>query len=97
MFLAMDDPLRDPSETPAYIDLSDLVFQYLYTTEMCFKVLAKGFILNKNSYMRDPWNILDITIIFSGFLSIYLKGKGGNLSVLRSFRVIRPLRTVSSI
>ena len=64
---------------------------------MVFKVLAKGFILNKNSYMRDPWNILDITIIISGFLSLYLQGKGGNISVLRSFRVIRPLRTISNI
>lgn len=23
LFLAMDDPLRDPSETPAYIDIAD--------------------------------------------------------------------------
>lgn len=26
LFLAMDDPLRDPSETPAYLDIADQVF-----------------------------------------------------------------------
>ena len=64
---------------------------------MVCKVMSLGFILNERSYLRDPWNILDFTIITSGFLSMFLKGKGGNLQVLRSFRVIRPLRTISSI
>lgn len=64
---------------------------------MVCKVVSLGFILNERSYLRDAWNILDFTIITSGFLSMFLQGKGGNLSVLRSFRVIRPLRTISSI
>ena len=46
---------------------------------MVCKVMSLGFILNERSYLRDPWNILDFTIITSGFLSMFLKGKGGNL------------------
>ena len=62
-----------------------------------FKVVAMGFILNEGSYLRDSWNILDFIIIFSGYVGMILAGSGLNLSVLRSFRVIRPLRTISSI
>ena len=62
-----------------------------------FKVVSMGFILNEGSYLRDSWNILDFIIISSGYLGMILAGSGVNLSVLRSFRVVRPLRTISSI
>lgn len=97
LFLAMDNPLRDPSETPAFMNVADDIFQYMYTIEMFFKILSMGFIWNKGSYLRDAWNILDFTIIASGYVGIFLSGSGANLSVLRSFRVIRPLRTISSV
>ncbi len=97
LFLAMDDPLRDPSETPAFMNVADDIFQYLYTVEMVVKIVSLGFILNDGSYLRDAWNILDFVIIASGYLGMFLQGSGVNLSVLRSFRVIRPLRTISSI
>jgi Ion transport protein len=64
---------------------------------MVVKISSLGFILNQGSYLRDAWNILDFVIIFSGYLSIFLQGSGVNLSALRSFRVIRPLRTISSV
>ncbi len=97
LFLAMDDPLRDPSETPAFMTAADDVFQYLYTIEMVVKIVSLGFILNQGSYLRDAWNILDFVIIASGYMSMFLQGSGVNLSALRSFRVIRPLRTISSV
>ena len=60
------------------------------------KIAAMGFIWNKHSYLRDSWNILDFVIVVSGYVGMMFQG-GTNLSVLRSFRVIRPLRTISSI
>jgi len=64
---------------------------------MVLKILALGFIWNKGSYLRDSWNILDFIIVMSGYVGYLFQGGGANLSVLRSFRVIRPLRTISSI
>lgn len=64
---------------------------------MCMKILGYGFIFNKGAYLRDAWNVLDFVIVISGYISMILSGGGVNLSVLRSFRVIRPLRTISSI
>ena len=95
LFLALDDPL---STTPAvYAAYSENIFQALYTVEMILKIAAMGFMFNKGAYLRDSWNILDCIIVSSGYAGMLLDGKGANLSVLRSFRVIRPLRTISSI
>ena len=64
---------------------------------MIVKIVSMGFIFNQRSYLRDAWNILDFIIIASGYMSMFLEGSGVNLSALRSFRVIRPLRTISSV
>ena len=72
IFLAMDDPLRDPSETPAFMGVADDIFQYLYTIEMVVKIVSLGFICNSGSYLRDAWNILDFVIIASGYMSMFL-------------------------
>ena len=65
---------------------------------MSLKIFALGFILNKNSYLRNYWNILDFTIIVFAYLPrIFPSNKGIDLTVLRSLRVLRPLRTISSI
>jgi hypothetical protein len=64
---------------------------------MVVKIVSLGFLLNEGSYLRDAWNILDFVIIASGYMGMFLQGSGVNLSALRSFRVIRPLRTISSV
>src|SRR3569833_2903900 len=63
---------------------------------MLLKISALGFMLNRGSYLRDAWNILDFVIVVSGYLPYFIKG-GANISALRSFRVLRPLRTISGI
>lgn len=37
---------------------------------MILKILGLGFIFNKGAYLRDPWNILDFTIVMSAYLTI---------------------------
>ena len=79
MFLAMEDPTRDPSLTPQYMIVANNLFQYLYTVEMFFKIVSLGFVLGKGTYLRDPWNILDFTIVSSGYIDILMAGSGVNL------------------
>ena len=73
--------------------ISRFVFLGIYTTEMVIKVLAKGFILNNYTYLRNPWNWLDFLVISSGYLTSFIDM--GNLAGLRTFRVLRALKTVS--
>ena len=60
---------------------------------MIIKSIAKGFILNKYTYLRNPWNWLDFVVITSGYATIGMDV--GNLAGLRTFRVLRALKTVS--
>lgn len=83
VFLAM-------SET---VDEVEYVFLAMYTTEMVVKIIAKGFLLNKYTYLRNPWNWLDFVVISSGYATMSFEF--GNLAGLRTFRVLRALKTVS--
>ncbi|CAG9133928.1 unnamed protein product [Plutella xylostella] len=69
------------------------IFLAIYTAEMIIKCIAKGFILNKYTYLRNPWNWLDFVVITSGYATIGMDV--GNLAGLRTFRVLRALKTVS--
>ena len=113
--LAMEDP-QAVNTTPTQ-DVIENVFLALYTIEMILKILGLGFLFSgKESYLRDPWNILDFTIVMSAYLTIFSKiytesveggpavqtaesqDEGGlSLNSLRAFRVLRPLRAVTSI
>lgn len=69
------------------------IFLAIYTAEMVIKTISKGFILNKYTYLRNPWNWLDFIVITSGYATIGMDV--GNLAGLRTFRVLRALKTVS--
>jgi len=63
---------------------------------MVLKIFGLGFILNRHSYLRDPWNILDFFIVVTSYLPLVLSSSI-NLRAFRALRVIRPLKTISSI
>ncbi|XP_050539645.1 sodium channel protein 60E-like isoform X2 [Daktulosphaira vitifoliae] len=75
------------------VDEAEYVFLAIYTAEMVIKTISKGFILNKYTYLRNPWNWLDFIVITSGYATIGMDV--GNLAGLRTFRVLRALKTVS--
>jgi hypothetical protein len=80
------------------ITQSEVVFLVIYTIEMALKILGLGFVFNRGSYLRDPWNLLDFIIVISGYLPLIIEGNNTiNLSGLRSLRVLRPLKTVTAI
>ena len=53
-------------------------------------------IINKKSYLRDPWNGLDFLVVLSGLVEIFA-GDTGSKSVraLRVLRVLRPLKSIN--
>ncbi|CAL4063472.1 unnamed protein product, partial [Meganyctiphanes norvegica] len=90
IFLAMTKP----------IDEAEYMFLCVYSAECVIKTVAKGFILNKYTYLRNPWNWLDFVVIASGYVTIIIEfGEFnidiGNLAGLRTFRVLRALKTIS--
>jgi len=45
----------------------------MYTFEMILKIIAMGFFMETNSYLRDTWNILDFIVVMCGWLSILVE------------------------
>ncbi|XP_076332245.1 sodium channel protein para-like isoform X8 [Tachypleus tridentatus] len=77
------------------IEQSEIIFTTIYTIESVVKVIARGFILESFTYLRDPWNWLDFIVITLAYLTMGVEL--GNLSALRTFRVLRALKTVAII
>ena len=82
--LSLEGPGTQSNPVLEYIDH---VFLALYTAEMLFKICGFGFVLNRGSYLRDPWNILDFTIVVSSYILLAISADS-NFNTLRSFRVL---------
>ncbi|XP_012411266.1 sodium channel protein type 11 subunit alpha [Trichechus manatus latirostris] len=72
------------------------VFTGIYIFEALIKILARGFILDEFSFLRDPWNWLDSVVIATAFAS-YFPNTNISLSSLQIFRVFRALKAISVV
>ena len=73
------------------MDNSENIFLSLFCGEMVIKIVAMGFFVHPNSYLRDSWNRLDFTVVILGIIAAM---NLGNFSAIRTVRVLRPLRTL---
>ncbi|XP_058488891.1 sodium channel protein type 4 subunit alpha B-like [Solea solea] len=87
-FMAMSDP----APWTKYLEST---FTAIYTFESAIKILARGFCLLPFTFLRDPWNWLDFTVIVMAYVTEFVDL--GNVSALRTFRVLRALKTISVI
>ncbi|NXW03617.1 SCN5A protein, partial [Fregetta grallaria] len=70
-------------------------FTGIYTFESLIKILARGFCLSEFTFLRDPWNWLDFSVIVMAYVGAF--SNLGSMSVLRTFRVLRALKTISVV
>jgi hypothetical protein len=42
------------------------IFTIIFFIEASMKIAGMGFIFHRYSYMRDPWNALDLLIVTTG-------------------------------
>ncbi|NXA08171.1 SCN5A protein, partial [Sapayoa aenigma] len=71
------------------------IFTGIYTFESLIKILARGFCLNEFTFLRDPWNWLDFSVIIMAYVGACSNTR--SVSVLRTFRVLRALKTISVV
>uniref|UniRef100_A0A8B9L1M7 Sodium channel protein n=1 Tax=Astyanax mexicanus TaxID=7994 RepID=A0A8B9L1M7_ASTMX len=83
------------SESPGWAKIAEYTFTGIYTLESVIKILARGFCIGKFTFLRDPWNWLDFSVIVLAYVTEFVKM--GNVSALRTFRVLRALKTISVI
>ncbi|GAB1286386.1 Sodium channel protein type 9 subunit alpha [Apodemus speciosus] len=92
----VSEPLEDLD--PYYADKKTFIeytFTGIYTFESLIKILARGFCVGEFTFLRDPWNWLDFVVIVFAYLTEFVNL--GNVSALRTFRVLRALKTISVI
>nr|QLB38372.1 Nav5-2 [Apolygus lucorum] len=77
------------------IESTEVIFTGIYTFESAVKVMARGFILQPFTYLRDAWNWLDFVVIALAYVTMGIDL--GNLAALRTFRVLRALKTVAIV
>ncbi|XP_061128602.1 sodium channel protein type 2 subunit alpha-like [Syngnathus typhle] len=83
------------SNPPEWAKNVEYTFTGIYTFESLIKILARGFCVGKFTFLRDPWNWLDFSVILMAYITEFVNL--GNVSALRTFRVLRALKTISVI
>ncbi|XP_030637702.1 sodium channel, voltage-gated, type I like, alpha b isoform X4 [Chanos chanos] len=83
------------SNPPEWAKNVEYTFTGIYTFESLIKILARGFCVGKFTFLRDPWNWLDFSVILMAYVTEFVNL--GNVSALRTFRVLRALKTISVI
>ena len=78
------------------MNLLNYVVNFVFIFEMVIKIIALGFVIDRGSYLRESWNILDFFIVFCSILDMSLSTINITfLRILRIIRVLRPLRIIS--
>ncbi|XP_053555693.1 sodium channel protein type 4 subunit alpha [Bombina bombina] len=88
VFMTMSDP-------PPWSKNVEYTFTGIYTFESLIKILARGFCIESFTFLRDPWNWLDFGVIVMAYTTEFVDL--GNVSALRTFRVLRALKTITVI
>ncbi|XP_069572985.1 sodium channel protein type 4 subunit alpha B-like isoform X2 [Brachyistius frenatus] len=72
---------------------AERVFTAIYTSEAVLKVVSRGFCVGRFTFIRDPWNWLDLLIISTGFLTEFVDL--GKFSVLVTIPRVMKIFTVT--
>ncbi|XP_073324255.1 sodium channel, voltage gated, type VIII, alpha subunit b isoform X8 [Pagrus major] len=83
------------SDPPEWSKQVEYTFTGIYTFESLTKIVARGFAIDGFTFLRDPWNWLDFMVISMAYITEFVNL--GNVSALRTFRVLRALKTISVI
>ncbi|XP_029140870.1 sodium channel protein type 8 subunit alpha isoform X1 [Protobothrops mucrosquamatus] len=83
------------SNPPEWSKQVEYTFTGIYTFESLVKIIARGFCIDSFTFLRDAWNWLDFSVIMMAYITEFVNL--GNVSALRTFRVLRALKTISVI
>ena len=71
------------------------IFLVVFTLEAVVKIIALGFLIGENTYLREYWNMLDFIVVVAGLVDLVSSSAGAALSPLRLIRTLQPLRALN--
>ena len=69
--------IRTHEKRNEIINYFGLFFNVIFILEFILKVVAYGFVMQRNSYLRDGWNVLDFIVVISAILE-FMPFSGGS-------------------
>jgi hypothetical protein len=80
-----------------WITWSDIAFAIIFTIEAVIKIIADGFLLTPNAYIRNVWNDIDFFVLLTLWINVVadLTDRGGLSRAFRAFKALRALRLVN--
>lgn len=75
-----------------YLFYSDVAIASFFAFEMLMRVIAKGLIMGRNSYLRSGWNVLDGAVV-----GVSIAALVANSARVRSFRALRAVRSLRAL
>uniref|UniRef100_A0A8C3P9I0 Sodium channel protein n=1 Tax=Chrysemys picta bellii TaxID=8478 RepID=A0A8C3P9I0_CHRPI len=67
LIIIQDNGCHTSPAAPEWNIYVEYTFTGIYTFEVLIKILARGFCLNEFTFLRDPWNWLDSSVIAMGY------------------------------
>ncbi|OBZ90459.1 Calcium-channel protein cch1 [Choanephora cucurbitarum] len=76
---------------------ADYAFTAIFTIEFIIKVIADGFFLTPNAYLLNGWNILDLFVLVTMYMSNFghFAAATGLERGFRAFKALRALRLIN--
>lgn len=77
--------------------ITETIFFFIFTAEVVIKVVADGFMMTPNAYLKSVWGVIDffvwLTLIANIIQEVFFHGQ--NTRVIRAFKALRALRLLS--
>lgn len=80
----------------ALVEETEIYFTIAFSLECVIKIISTGFCLGENTYLTDPWNVMDFVVVVSGLISL-IPNLSAKFSAIRTVRILRPLRSLSAL
>jgi hypothetical protein len=99
LILAIDEPVLEDAFSKKLIKQISTAISVAFIVECVLKIFVLGFVVGKFTYLKDPFNILDFTIVMISIINFILTRTSGSssLSFMRAFRALRALRPLKLV
>nr|XP_047135692.1 voltage-dependent L-type calcium channel subunit alpha-1D isoform X2 [Hydra vulgaris] len=106
IIMALDVPMpyESKSKISKFSDKAEYFFLVIFGLEALLKIIAKGFVIHPNSYLRSLWNVIDFFVVLISFTVLFqnqMKNSNVEYSLdvraVRAVRVLRPLKFITII
>ncbi|XP_065647837.1 voltage-dependent R-type calcium channel subunit alpha-1E-like isoform X2 [Hydra vulgaris] len=105
VIMALDVPMpyKSKSKMNKFSDEAEYFFLVIFGSEAFLKIIAKGFVMHPNSYLRSLWNVIDFFVVLISLLNLVQNHMKKNVvhsldvRSVRAVRVLRPLKLITII